>query len=127
MADEAGHLVVPPPTVKEALHHLPKDYTAGHDDRVRHRLVGNGWHWGVASHLLSIVVVAASLGQTEAQNPPTGPPPSSTLQWLQTLRGSALWPMEPPPRASTPAVDEAISEEDHWRMAMAARRPRARP
>ena len=47
MSDEAGRLVVPPPAVKEALHHLPKDYTAGHDDRVRHRLVGNGWHWRV--------------------------------------------------------------------------------
>ncbi|CAE7341292.1 unnamed protein product [Symbiodinium natans] len=45
------------------------------------------------------------------ENPPAGPPSSSTLQWLQTLRGSALWPMDPPPRAKTPAVDETISED----------------
>ena len=50
-----------------------------------------------------------------------GPPSSSTLQWLQALRDSALWPMDPPPRARPAAVDETISEADHWRMTMAAR------
>ncbi|CAE7195818.1 eIF3-S7 [Symbiodinium natans] len=81
--------------------------------------------WGTAgtgaSRLLSILVVAASLGRTEARNPPVGPPSSSTLQWLQALRDSALWPMDPPPRARPAAVDETISEADHWRMTMAAR------
>ena len=54
--DDTGHLLIPPPKVKEQLHEIPADYMAvGRlDDRTRHRLIGNGWHWGVASRLLAI-------------------------------------------------------------------------
>ena len=43
------------------LHHLPKGYTdvAGLDARMRHRLFGNAWHWGVASRLPAILIGAS--------------------------------------------------------------------
>ena len=46
------------PEVKEQLHHIPPGYTAkaGADAKTRHRMVGNGWHWGVASRLLGLVM-----------------------------------------------------------------------
>ena len=68
MTDERGHLRLPTPEVREQLHHMPVGYTAaaGADERARLRLVGNGWHWGVASRLLSLLVVAASIGSVSA-------------------------------------------------------------
>ena len=51
-------LVVPPPEVKELMHHMPYGWTAatGKDERTRHRMLGNGWHAGVAK-----VIIAATL------------------------------------------------------------------
>ena len=48
--DEAGRLHNIPAGVKEALHEIPAGYTdlGDGDERSRHRLVANGWHWGVA-------------------------------------------------------------------------------
>ena len=54
LQDFKGVLHIPPPELKEQLHHIPGGYTAkpGADVKTRHRMVGNGWHWGVASRLL---------------------------------------------------------------------------
>ena len=51
MMQDTGRLVIPAFKVKQQLHEMPADYTAvdGMDDRTRHRLIRNGWHWGVAS------------------------------------------------------------------------------
>ena len=50
---------IPLSEVKEQLHHIPPGYTAkaGADAKTRHRMVGNGWHWGVASRLLGLLVM----------------------------------------------------------------------
>ena len=57
LADDQGKLVVLTPGAKEQLHHMPKNFTARTaqgdlEPRTRHRLLGNGWHWGVARRLL---------------------------------------------------------------------------
>ena len=59
LQDARGVLHIPPPEVKEQLHHMPPGYTAkaGADAKTRHRMVGNGWHWGVASRLLGLLVM----------------------------------------------------------------------
>ena len=50
MHDTAGRLHIIPPAAKEKLHMLPPGYTAADflDDRARHKMLANGWHWGVA-------------------------------------------------------------------------------
>ncbi|CAE7838599.1 unnamed protein product, partial [Symbiodinium necroappetens] len=85
LADDQGKPAVLTPCAKEQLHHMPKNFTAmtaqGElEPRTRHRLLGNGWHWGVARRLLLAVLVhaAASLPTTVAI--PTAPP-TSTIQW----------------------------------------------
>ena len=114
MTDERGHLRLPTPEVREQLHHMPVGYTAaaGADERARLRLVGNGWHWGVASRMLSLLVVAASIGSVSAA-PSAGTLRCTTLQWLASQRWGSTWDMTPPPRARDVEIDELESEEDH--------------
>ena len=83
LTDGQGRLQIPTPDIKEQLHHIPKGYTAveGIDDRTRHRLIGNGWHWGVARKLLTLVV-AAMMTPTGASMEIATPPKQSTLQWV---------------------------------------------
>ncbi|CAE7308884.1 deaD, partial [Symbiodinium necroappetens] len=51
--DDRGVLHLPTPEIKEQLHGIPVSYTAsgGVDEKTRHRLIGNGWHWCVASEM----------------------------------------------------------------------------
>ena len=59
---------------------MPADYTAvdSMDDRTRHRLIANGWHCGVASRLLLMLVFATFYASSEAM--PTPAPSRTTLQ-----------------------------------------------
>ena len=80
MSDSGGRLVIPPPSVKEQLHDIPIDFTkvSSVTDRDRHRLLGNGWHWGVARRLLSLLVfatVAATFSGGSAHSPAGSPEP----------------------------------------------------
>ena len=63
MTDKAGTLHVVPAPVRERLHHIPAGYTdTPHlDDRARHRVLANGWHWGVAQRLLTILLAASTV------------------------------------------------------------------
>ena len=63
MTDKAGKLHVVPAPVRERLHHIPAGYTdTPHlDDRARHRVLANGWHWGVAQRLLTILLAASTV------------------------------------------------------------------
>ena len=113
------------PDIKEQLHHIPKGYTAveGVDDRTRHRLIGNGWHWGVARKLLTLVV-AATMTPTGANMEITTPPKQSTLQWVvgQLPPGGII--MQPrPDRDHGPLVPYDLDEEQHWRAALALPHP----
>ena len=51
------------------------------DDRTRHRLIGNGWHWGVARRLLLILVAFTTTGRATAEQP-RPPPHLTTIQWV---------------------------------------------
>ncbi|CAE7894876.1 unnamed protein product [Symbiodinium necroappetens] len=110
-------LQIPPSRVKEQLHHMPADYTWGADDaplddRARHRLIGNGWHWGVARHLLLILLVATAFQTSDAK--PQGEPPRSTITWVTSLWQFGGPVMGPAPGEDTldPLVD--LDEEAHW-------------
>ena len=125
LTDGQGRLQIPTPDIKEQLHHIPKGYTAveGVDDRTRHRLIGNGWHWGVARKLLTLVV-AATMTPTGANMEITTPPKQSTLQWVvgQLPPGGII--MQPrPDRDHGPLVPYDLDEEQHWRAALALPHP----
>ena len=70
---------IPPPAVREVLHHFPAGYTAaaGADRRTRETMVGNSWHCGVARYLLALLLLATSVrtATTSATGATPGPPP----------------------------------------------------
>ncbi len=84
LRDFQGNYIIPPPAVKEQLHHLPIGYTANPqgDDRVRHRMLGNSWHKGVAVFLLLFVLQWSEV----VAIPPT--PHHSSLQRALQMAGS---------------------------------------
>ncbi|CAE7897784.1 unnamed protein product, partial [Symbiodinium necroappetens] len=96
LQDSRGLLHLPPPDVKEQLHHIPAGYTAkaGADTKTRHRMVGNGWHWGVAARLLGILVMA-----TWAK------PVASGRVWSR--KG---WDFSPPPRPTPALLGAGLNE-----------------
>ena len=49
-----NEITIPTADVKEGLHMLPWGYTAaaGATEKMRHRMIGNGWHIGTAMFLL---------------------------------------------------------------------------
>ncbi|CAE7863082.1 eIF3-S7, partial [Symbiodinium necroappetens] len=113
LADDQGKLVVLTPGAKEQLHHMPKDFTAKTpqgelEPRTRHRLLGNGWHWGVARRfLLAVLVHAAASLPTAAAIPATPPRPA-------------------PAKPSLAALQE-LDEDAHWRASWALKHPLATP
>jgi hypothetical protein len=69
MLQDAQHQFhIPPAEVKEQLHMLPTGYTDDESlsDRDRHRLLGNGWHAGVARFLLTCILLTAAQGRAAA-------------------------------------------------------------
>ena len=83
LRDSQSNYVIPPPAVKEQLHHLPIGYTANQqgDDRARHHMLGNSWHKGVAVFLLLFVLQWSEV----VAIPPT--PHYSSLQRALQLAG----------------------------------------
>ena len=131
LTDDQGKLVVLTPSAKEQLHHMPKNFTAvtaqgDLEPRTRHRLLGNGWHWGVARRfLLAVLVHAAASLPTTAATPTT--PPTSTIQWVAALWGPAGPPMGPAPAKPTLEALQELDEEAHWQGSWALEHPLAKP
>ena len=131
LTDDQGKLVVLTPSAKEQLHHMPKNFTAvtaqgDLEPRTRHRLLGNGWHWGVARRfLLAVLVHAAASLPTTAAIPTT--PPTSTIQWVAALWGPAGPPMGPAPAKPTLEALQELDEEAHWQASWALEHPLAKP
>ncbi|CAE7466803.1 PUB3, partial [Symbiodinium sp. CCMP2456] len=126
LQDSQGVLHLPTAEIKEQLHGIPTGYTvqAGADDRTRHRMIGNGWRWGVAGRILGFVVLAAwAAPLAEAGRLPSSPR-TSTLQWL-----TQAWAGCPP---SPPVLGEGLDMGQHWASAplmrhSLARRPALEP
>ena len=119
MTDKAGKLHVVPAPVRERLHHIPAGYTdTPHlDDRARHRVLANGWHWGVAQRLLTILLAASTVHPVTAHTAVPGAPQRATIQWVVEQFGFGGVPMEPPPREKT---DLHLPDDDphrHWQLA----------
>ena len=135
MTDKAGKLHVVPAPVRERLHHIPAGYTdTPHlDDRAPHRVLANGWHWGVAQRLLTILLAASTVHPVTAHTAVPGAPRRATIQWVVEQFGFGGVPMEPPPREKT---DLHLPDDDphrHWQLAAelqhctVAARPRLEP
>ena len=93
LADDQGKLVVLTPGAKEQLHHMPKNFTAKTaqgdlEPRARHRLLGNGWHWGVARRLLLALLVHTAVSVPPVAAIPTTPRTSTTPVGRRTLGAS---------------------------------------
>ena len=46
-----------PADTKESLHHLPVGYTAGFDEKLRHKWIANSWRVGVARLLILLLLL----------------------------------------------------------------------
>ena len=105
LQDSQGRLHLPPPDVKEQLHHIPVGYTAkaGADTKTRHRR-------GVAARLLGILVMATWAKPGRA---PAAPPRQGTIPWLSQVWSRRGWDFSPPPRP-TPALLGGLGEDAHW-------------
>ena len=109
--DEAGQVVVPPPDVKEH----PKGFTdvRGVDTRTRHRLVGNGWRWGVATRLLCMLVARTFAAPTDASPTLLATPRRSTIDFVAGILrpglSMACRPLPAPAGAPLQGVDPSSS------------------
>ena len=103
LQDAKGVLHIPPPEVKEQLHHIPPGYTAkaGADAKTRHRMVGNGWHWGVASRLLGLLIMTTWAKPVGAGTAPAPTPRRGTIPWLSQLWTRRGWDFAPPQAESS--------------------------
>ncbi|CAE7872527.1 unnamed protein product [Symbiodinium microadriaticum] len=112
LQDSKGVLHIPPPEVKEQLHHIPGGCTAraGADVKTRHRMVRNGWHWGVASHsrLLGLLVMA-TWAKPVASGTSPAPAPRQRDQWLSQFWARREWDLAPPPRPEPQVLGEGLA------------------
>ena len=96
-----------PAGVKEALHEIPAGYTdlvGDGDERSRHRLVANGWHWGVARRLLAMLM-ALTVAQPAEASVPAGPR-TTTVSWMAAPVRRRIPGHEPPIPPGVHAADE---------------------
>ena len=131
LADDQGKFVVLTPGAKEQLHHMPKNFTARTaqgdlEPRTRHRLLGNGWHWGVARRLLLALLVHTAVSVPPVAAIPTTPR-TSTIQWVAALWGPAGPPMGPAPAKPSLEHLQELDEEAHWQASWALQHPLATP
>ena len=88
MTDSQGRFVLPPPSVKEQWHHLPRNWTKQLPEHDRHKALANGWHAGAARLIFIMAMFAAT-------------PPTSARE-LNPIGGTALdiaanlWQGRPP-------------------------------
>ena len=88
MTDSQGRFVLPPPSVKEQWHHLPRNWTKQLPEHDRHKALANGWHAGAARLIFIMAMFAAT-------------PPASARE-LNPIGGTALdiaanlWQGRPP-------------------------------
>ena len=131
--DEAGRLHNIPANVKEALHEIPAGYTdlGDGDERSRHRLVANGWHWGVARRLLAMLMALTVARPAEASVPAA--PRTTTVSWMAAQFGGGPLDMSPPPRLASRLDLPEDDPDEHWRQALrlthctVTRRPQLEP
>ena len=89
----------------------------GVSDKTRRRLLGNGWHWGIAGQMLLLTLVAAHTGQcgaSEAGQVDRG----VHVTWLQRLAQYHLLhgiDLGPGPRPfDAPLIAPDLGDEAHW-------------
>ena len=116
--DEAGRLHNIPAGVKEALHGVPEGYTdlGDGDERSRHRMIANGWHWGVARRLLAMLMALTVAQPAEASVPAW--PRTTTVAWMAAQFGGGPLDMSPPPRLASRLDLPEDDPDEHWRQAL---------
>ena len=116
--DEAGRLHNIPAGVKEALHGVPEGYTdlGDGDERSGHRMIANGWHWGVARRLLAMLMALTVAQPAEASVPAW--PRTTTVAWMAAQFGGGPLDMSPPPRLASRLDLPEDDPDEHWRQAL---------
>ncbi|CAE7450545.1 PUB3, partial [Symbiodinium sp. KB8] len=83
------------------------------DAKTRHRTVGNGWHWGVASRLLGLLVWPPGPSRwLLVHRPPSAAPGHDQVAVPILVVGG--WDLAPPPRPEPQLLGEGLDEESHW-------------
>ena len=124
MTDRSQRLVIPPASMKEQWHHLPKGWSASLQDHARHKAVANGWHAG-AARLMFIMAVFAS-------TPPTPAAELNPLGGTALDITAALWqgksPLLGPGPGDYDEFDLSYLEDpdEHWRQSRDMPHPEAR-
>ena len=77
-------------------------------------MVGNGWHWGVASRLLGLLVMATWAKLVASGTSPAPAPRQGTIKWLSQFWARRGWDLAPPPRSEPQVLGEGLDEESHW-------------
>ena len=104
------------PDEKEQLHWLPPRYTkAASSDRARHRLLGNGWHAGVA------LFVIAHLLQTVTATAPLRPSQNFVQEAANLFHQHQIRFGPGEPKAKTAVVHPIDDPAAHWRQSHAPR------
>ena len=75
--------------------------------QTRHRMVGNGWHWGVASRLLGLLIMTTGHGACSHTTP--GHYPLA----VPAMDPSGLG-LRAPPRPNPQVLGEGLDEDSHW-------------
>lgn len=118
--DDKDEYQLPTSEMKEVLHHLPRGWTDAPpiSDRSRHKAVANGWHVGIATIIITILLACGK--PAEAAHPRAQP------EWLGHTtvdKMASLWsstPLltdtadSPPPTTELAALTD---KRKHWEIA----------
>eukprot|EP00438_Fugacium_kawagutii_P024915 Skav236063 [mRNA] locus=scaffold2566:216549:230458:+ [translate_table: standard] len=122
MQSPEGNLTTPPIQTKESLHELPVDFTAGFEEKTRHRMVANSWHTGVARLLIWILLL--QLGAEAAVPRPVQGTSFDGLRYMQRVWTEPLRHGQGPNTPSASSQVENIQDMDaHWAAAMTLSHP----
>ena len=127
-----GRLCLPTPSIKEQLHHLPKNYTSSLTPHQRDKALANGWHVGVARWMMALALfcgqIPASSSSTSVPQP-LGPFGENALDVVCNIWQSAPLLVGPGVPLAQEAVDlSAITDSaEHWRASFGLLHPHQAP
>ena len=128
LTDNNGVLHVPSACIKEQMHMLPMHYTDDADlsDRDRHRIIGNGWHFGVAKFLFVYVLLSAAR-DAEARLPysPRRRPLEEAADMF--LNKNIPWTLRAHERQTEPLFEHTDDPSLHLLRALSAVHPNRQP
>ena len=89
----------------------------GVDARARHRLVGNGWRWGVATRLLCMLVAHTFAAPASATPAIPAAPRFSTIDFVAGILKPGLSMACRPPQEPMPTPEHGVGPSIFWQLA----------